>query len=237
MLSLITKSPTLGVPAYILMCLMPWNYLLICLRVIIQVLHFWNEHHNDCVYRNILLQKLSRLISKVYHFPIKALLLLLPILGIAIVILILFGQEPDAIIKMWTNTSDWTLSQKTSPPNVMYDEHYLCTVGASGHRKLVKPLRMGVRHGHRIVVNRQLLIANAFEQVLEERIPRIHRLIRMMYDKYGFPVSRLIKTSWQADIIYLLMKPLEWFFLLILYLVDVKPENRIALQYFIKPTN
>ena len=237
MLSLLTKSPNLGVPAYILMCLMPWNYLLICLRVIIQVLRFWNEHHNDCVYRNILLQKLSHLISKVYHFPIKALLLLLPILGIAIVILILFGQEPDAIIKMWTNTSDWTLSQKTSPPSVMYDEHYLCTVGASGHRKLVKPLRMGVRHGHRIVVNRQLLIANAFEQVLEERIPRIHRLIRMIYDKYGFPLSRLIKTSWQADIIYLLMKPLEWFFLLILYLVDVKPENRIALQYFIKPTN
>ena len=33
------------------------------------------------------------------------------------------------------------------------------------------------------------------------------------------------------DIIYYLMKPLEWLFLLVLYLVDRKPENRIALQY------
>ena len=28
---------------------------------------------------------------------------------------------------------------------------------------------MGVRHGHPVVVNRQLCIANAFEQVLEEK--------------------------------------------------------------------
>jgi hypothetical protein len=27
------------------------------------------------------------------------------------------------------------------------------------------------------------------------------------------------------------MKPLEWAFLAVLYLVDVHPENRIALQY------
>ena len=33
------------------------------------------------------------------------------------------------------------------------------------------------------------------------------------------------------DVIYYLMKPLEWIFLLVLYLVDRKPENRIALQY------
>lgn len=36
------------------------------------------------------------------------------------------------------------------------------------------------------------------------------------------------------DLIYYLMKPLEWLFLLVLYLVDRKPENRIAMQY-IKP--
>jgi hypothetical protein len=28
-----------------------------------------------------------------------------------------------------------------------------------------------------------------------------------------------------------LMKPLEWFFLLVLYTVDAKPENRIHMQY------
>ncbi len=139
------------------------------------------------------------------------------------------------MIKMWTNTSDWILSQKVSPPSVTFDEHYLCTVGASGHRKIVKPLRIGVRHGHRIVVNRQLLIANAFEQAIEEKLPRTHRLIRRIYDKYGYPISRHIKKAWQADLIYFLVKPLEWFFLIVLYLTDTKPENRIAIQYITKP--
>ncbi|VTT12628.1 membrane protein [Streptococcus suis] len=132
---------------------------------------------------------------------------------------------------MWTETSDWALSEKISPPNAFYDEHYLCTVGAAGHRKLVKPIRMGERHGHRVVVNRQLQIANAFEQILEERCPRLHGLIRSIYDRYGYPISKHIRKAWQADLIYLIMKPAEWLFLIVIYLHDRQPENRIAVQY------
>lgn len=237
MFTIITNvtSNSLGLPAYVLMCLMPWNYALICLRVITQTIHSWNQQQHQVTYQKPWRTKLAGFLSKSYHLPVMALLLLLPILGVALMILTLFGQEPAALIKMWINTSDWTLSQKISPPSVTYDEHYLCTVGASGHRKIVKPLRMGVRHGHWIMVNRQLLVANAFEQVLEEKMPKTHRLIRDFYDRYGYPISRHIKKAWQADLIYFLMKPLEWFFLLVLYLVDRHPENRIALQYFIKP--
>ena len=67
--------------------------------------------------------------------------------------------------------------------------------------------------------------------MLEEKIPRVHKVIRGAYDKYGFPVARLIKTKVAADIVYFMMKPVEWIFLIVLYLVDVKPENRIAVQY------
>ena len=111
------------------------------------------------------------------------------------------------------------------------DEHYLCTVAAGGHRKIVKPIRKGIRHGHEVIVNRQLCIANAFEEVLQEKTPRAHRLIRGFYDKYGFPVAKLIRHKWSADIVYFLMKPLEWIFLIVLYSTDVHPENRIAVQY------
>lgn len=152
-------------------------------------------------------------------------------MGIVIAILVLFGQQPDSLVKAWTETSDWNLSQQISPQNVFYDEHYLCTVADGGHRRLVKPLRMGERRGHPVIVNRQLCIANAFEQVLEERLPRLHRPIRAFYDRYGFPLARHIHSPYAADAIYLLMKPLEWFFLAVLYAVDVKPENRIAVQY------
>jgi len=67
-----------------------------------------------------------------------------------------------------------------------------------------------------------------------ERTPRFHRAIRNFYDKYGYPISKLIRTAWLADLTYLIMKPLEWIFLIVLYLFDKKPENRIALQYLPK---
>jgi len=129
----------------------------------------------------------------------------------------------------FTETADWSFSERIAPPSV--DSHYLCTVAAQGHPKLVRPQRVGVRHGRRIVVNRQLSVANAFEQILEERVPKIHRVIRRFYDRHGYPLSRLIRTKAAADAVYIVMKPLEWFFLLVLYLVTADPEERIDRQY------
>lgn len=174
---------------------------------------------------------LEKVLSQARNWPLLALLGLIPVLGIFLLITVLFGQEPDAAIKAFTETSDWTLSERVSPPNTFYDEHYLCTVAAGGHPAVVKPLRDGVRGGHRITVNRQLLIANAFEQVLEEKTPRLHRVIRRFYNRYGFPLSRLIRTRLAADIVWIAMKPLEWIFLVVIYLVDARPEDRIAIQY------
>lgn len=178
-----------------------------------------------------ILRACNRFLMKSGNWPVAAFLLMWPLLGILIGVLLLFGQEPDALIKAFTETSDWTLSQRAAPQNIYYDEHYLCTVAAGGHEKIVKPKRLGVRHGHQVIVNRQLCVANAFEQVLEERTPRLHRQVRRFYDRYGFPVAKLIHSRYTADIVYFLMKPLEWLFLIVLYLTDVNPENRIALQY------
>ncbi len=178
-----------------------------------------------------ILSGLNRFLKSSKNWHIMAAVLMIPLLGIIICVLVLLGQEPDGLIKAFTETSQWNLSTKVSPPNVYYDEHYLCTVAAGGHRKIVKPIRTGVRHGNRIVVNRQLLIANAFEDLLQENLPRVHRVIRNFYDTYGFPIARLVKSRYIADIIWILMKPLEWFFLCVLYLFDTHPEDRICIQY------
>ncbi len=177
------------------------------------------------------LQRCNSFLAKSERWPLAALLLMWPLLGILIALLLLFGQKPDSVIKAFTETSDWSLSQRVAPQNLSYDEHYLCTVAAGGHENIVKPTRLGVRHGHQVIVNRQLCIANAFEQVLEERTPRFHRAVRRFYDTYGFPVARLIRSKTAADVVYFIMKPLEWIFLAVLYLTDANPENRIAIQY------
>lgn len=194
----------------------------------------WQQDRTEISYENRLLQWLHQLLNKSRNWPWLAVLVALPTLALVVLVLMLFGQQPDSMIKAWTNTADWAFSQKIPPQNLIIDEHYLCTVAAGGHENVVKPQRMGVRHGHPVVVNRQLCIANAFEQVLEEKTPRFHRFLRRNYDRYGYPFAKHIKKKWAMDLIYYLMKPLEWLFLLVLYLVDRKPENRIAMQY-IKP--
>lgn len=185
-----------------------------------------HKQHGDGI-----LTTCNRVLSNAAHWPVLAFAFMWPLLGLLIGILLLFGQRPDAVIRAFTETSDWNLSKQVAPQNIYYDEHYLCTVAAGGHEKVVKPKRLGLRHGHQVIVNRQLCVANAFEQVLEERTPRFHRAVRHFYDTCGFPVARLIRSKYTADIIYFLMKPLEWMFLVVLYLTDVNPENRIAIQY------
>lgn len=213
--------------------LLPCNCVLITARVVSEKVQEWKEipyEENEKIQEGILGQ-CRKLLEKSTLWPVLAFLFMIPLLGILIAILVLFGQAPDAVIRAFTQTSDWNLSQRVAPQNVMYDEHYLCTVAAGGHEKVVKPIRLGKRHGHEVIVNRQLCIANAFEQILEERTPRFHKVVRHFYDTCGFPVAKLIRSRYVADLVYFLMKPLEWFFLIVLYLTDAKPENRIAVQY------
>ena len=216
----------------LLLCLYPANLLLIGAKVIKEmVVSRKGEEHPEPQGKSKLILSFHHLLSRAENWPWLGILLALPLLGLTIAILTLFGQTPDSIIQAWTQTSDWTLSQQIAPQNIYVDQHYLCTVAAGGHPKVVKPLREGRRHGHKVLVNRQLCIANAFEQLLEERLPRTHRAIRSFYDKCGYPIAKHIKSPYMADAIWFLMKPLEWFFLTVLYLCDPKPENRIAVQY------
>ncbi len=178
--------------------------------------------------------KLYPLISTVSRMRAFYFLMLFPVAGILEIILVLFGQGADGVAKAFTMTADWTFSTRIPPPPLEYDGHYLCTVAAGGHRKIVKPIRFGMRGGDRIIVNRQLCIANAFEELIQEKMPRFHRKVRNFYNSHGYPISRVITAPWKADIVYYLMKPLEWLFLVVLYLADLEPEVRIGRQYPMK---
>ena len=213
--------------------LLPANCILVIARLVLEKVNEWKTISMEKykIHKNPFLNLCERILNHAALWPVLAFLFMFPLLGVLIMILVLFGQAPDAVIRAWTETSDWNLSLQEAPQNIYYDEHYLCTVAAGGHKKIVKPIRRGVRHGHPVIVNRQLCIANAFEQVLEEHTPHFHKKVRNFYDTYGFPIAKLIRSKYTADFVYFLMKPLEWIFLIVLYLVDVKPENRIAVQY------
>lgn len=161
-----------------------------------------------------------------------------PILTIITSVLLLFGQKPDSIVRAFTDTYHHGLSQLDYLcDNVDCGGHYLCSVAANGHKQIVCPIRYGERNGNKIICNRQLLIANAFEELIAQRLPRMHKVIRRQYNKVGNAIHKhyhLFNNKFISDLIYILMKPLELLFLFALYLFDTKPETRIAMQYLSK---
>lgn len=182
-------------------------------------------------FRNAFLERCNRFLAEKFSPLSWAFIFLLPCFIVVMLILILFGQDYDSLVKVYTETTTWAFSQKMHPPPLDHRGHYLCTVSAHGNPKIVKPLFIGKRHGKPIIVNRQLQIANAFEEMISDFSPKIHRFIRKNYDRYGYNLSTIITTRRRSNLTYILMKPIEWFFLASLYLGCEKPEIKIKKQY------
>lgn len=222
-----TRTPGLNYPVIYFM-LFAVNYILMAARMVVGYIKeppaVWPQ------YKSPFLNRLSRILSQCRKLPVAALVLLLPMCAVILGILTLFGQQ-HVLIDAFTQTDDWYFSTKIAPPVESYQGHYLCTVAAQGSPQIVKPLRRGIRHGVPIIVNRQLCVANAFEDLLLQHRPCLHRFIRRNYDRYGLPVCRYIDRPWKANVIYWVMKPAEWLFIVVLYSCDTAPEQRIAKQY------
>lgn len=144
--------------------------------------------------------------------------------------LTLFGQKPDSHIKAFSEACH-RFMLGSGDCYTMSTTHYLCTIAVNGNRRLVKPLRPGMRKGQWILVNRQLMVCNAFEEWLAEKAPALQKWLRKRYDALEVPVNALSRYKWLANLLYIGSKPMEWLFVLTLYLFDGKPERRIQKQY------
>ena len=92
-----------------------------------------------------------------------------------------------------------------NPPNC-----YIATAAAKGHPWCVGSRKIEQSNGTAFFENDQLTTFKAGEIALKTQIPAFHRWLRRYYDRYGLMFARHIKHPWQADIIYLSLKPLEW---------------------------
>lgn len=210
---------------------LPLIYIVTSIIVLFKVV---SEEVNEAaqkVYQNRFLQYINQKLANTTTQPYWVFILLFPVFIIIVAMLMLFGQDAQSVFKVFTDTTTWNFSEKTHPPFLDHKGHYLCTVAACGSPEVVKPIRLGKRHGLEIIVNRQLQVANAFEELIQENAPTLHRLIRKMYDQYGYPLSKKINTKRGSNLTYYLMKPLEYGFLFVLYLFSCQPEQKIAKQY------
>ena len=116
------------------------------------------------------LSKFFLTLEPAVKYPVLA-LMLVPLSVLFSLVLVLFGQKPDSLIRAFTETYRHGFSELDHLcSNVVCGGHFLCSVGANGHRSVVKPIRYGVRKGSKIICTRQLLVANAFEESLGYRI-------------------------------------------------------------------
>ena len=219
----------------ILVCF-PIFSLLVGLSIIIRTLYDLPKNLSFSTSKYQWLSKINEKLSTKSALFCSSVIAILPVFVLVTLILMLFGDDYDAVSKALTETTTWWFSQHDHPPHLPHQGHYLCTVAACGSPQLVKPLRWGIRGKQRIIVNRQLQIANAFEELIADLSPTLHRFIRKNYDRYGYDLSKKIKSRWASNLTYILMKPLEWGFLLCLYTFCLRPEEKIRRQYSLQLT-
>ncbi|HET6430490.1 MAG TPA: DUF6688 family protein [Phycisphaerae bacterium] len=84
---------------------------------------------------------------------------------------------------------------------------FVVSAAARGHRRFVGS---AIDPAGGVPVNRQLARLRAFEGRLRARWPRVHRPLRRLYNIVGPAVARRLRSPWAADIVYVLLKPVEW---------------------------
>ena len=173
----------------ILVCF-PIFSLLVGLSIIIRTLYDLPKNLSFSPYKHQWLNKINEKLSTKSALFCSSVIAILPVFVLITLILMLFGDDYDAVSKALTETTTWGFSQHDHPPHLPHQGHYLCTVAACGSPQLVKPLRWGIRGKQRIIVNRQLQIANAFEELIADLSPTLHRFIRKNYDRYGYNLSK-----------------------------------------------
>ena len=111
----------------------------------------------------------------------------------------------------------------TEPP----DTCFIITAAAQGHASLV-----GSRDvGQSFRVTRQLQLLKALELLLHTTLPSFHRRLRRIYNRVGPAIARRIRFSWLADVVYLTLKPAEWFAWLVVRVVAGVPRSSVRRVY------
>jgi hypothetical protein len=91
-------------------------------------------------------------------------------------------------------------------PDEQPPECFIVSAAARGHRIIV---RSSVDNVTGRVTNSQLATFRAFEKWMTLRRPGTHRTARSLYNAFSPPIARTIIFRWQADLVYLMLKPVE----------------------------
>jgi hypothetical protein len=110
---------------------------------------------------------------------------------------------------------------------------YIATAAAQGHPQFVRSHMIHRVDGKSVQVNGQLQVLKCAELTLLAINPRLHTVLRRIYDVVGKPLARKIQNPFMADIAYLALKPGEWLARLILKIL-IPNIDLIAKEIYIR---
>lgn len=102
---------------------------------------------------------------------------------------------------------------------------FVVTAAMSGHEWLVGPRWIVRRGGEAREANQQLLTLWCLESIWAERLPASHAWFRRWYGKIGPVVARRIGHPLLADVVFVVVKPMEWTARVVLKAVVRKGEQ------------
>jgi len=126
-------------------------------------------------------------------------------------------------IPFWVYSVIWSKNEYNKLPETAPD-CFIVTAATQGHPAIVgsfTPPDNQVLHA----INQQLLTFWKFEDVWKCNYPKSHKVFRRSYNNWGYRAARLITNPWIADLIYILLKPIEWM-VLVLLLISRHRENQ-----------
>jgi len=105
---------------------------------------------------------------------------------------------------------------------------YIATAAARGHPRVVRSQTVRLPNGNKMQVNQQLQRLKCVELALMVTAPKLHKLIRRIYDVIGKRLAANIQNPILADVAFLFLIPVEWisFFVLKLTIPNVQAISK-----------
>ncbi len=125
------------------------------------------------------------------------------------------AEQPNLhMINVWAGLTITTIAAKiplamhyyASLPADPPSGCFIVTAASRGHRWLVRSWR---DPGSGAITNWQLCVFREFENCLRRTLPRFHRRLRSIYNRVGPPIAALIRFRWQADLVFLMLLPIQ----------------------------
>jgi hypothetical protein len=119
----------------------------------------------------------------------------------------------------WRTAYQLMLLKYATLPTTPPDDCFVCCAAARGHRSVVRSEVLLAANGRPCLVNDQLRTLKAFEILLTALSPRLHRMLRAVYDRFGPRLAATLAHPLAADAAYFALKPAEWFARAVIVLV------------------